>query len=101
MPQIASILKIWSLGKFPIKVSFSQQLCCELSLNLSSECRNLLDEPSIGRSRSNARELRRPKTKTRAERQRRINASNAGTVGGQSIIETGGGDTSPSDCKDF
>uniref|UniRef100_A0A914LXQ2 Ion transport domain-containing protein n=1 Tax=Meloidogyne incognita TaxID=6306 RepID=A0A914LXQ2_MELIC len=55
------------------------------------------DEPSIGRSRSNARELRRPKTKTRAERQRRINASNAATVGGQTIIETGGGDTSPSD----
>uniref|UniRef100_A0A915LS96 Transient receptor potential channel n=1 Tax=Meloidogyne javanica TaxID=6303 RepID=A0A915LS96_MELJA len=69
----------------------------ELGRVPNQECRNLLDEPSIGRSRSNVRELRRPKTKTRAERQRRINASNAGTVGGQSIIETGGGDTSPSD----
>uniref|UniRef100_A0A915N0C1 Ion transport domain-containing protein n=1 Tax=Meloidogyne javanica TaxID=6303 RepID=A0A915N0C1_MELJA len=69
----------------------------ELGRVPNQECRNLLDEPSIGRSRSNARELRRPKTKTRAERQRRINASNAATVGGQTIIETGGGDTSPSD----
>ncbi|KAL7076457.1 hypothetical protein ACQ4LE_004186, partial [Meloidogyne hapla] len=55
------------------------------------------DEPSVGRSRSNAREMRRPKTKARAERQRRINASSAATVvGGQSTIKAGG-DTTPSD----